>query len=88
MIKEFKYFFYLATIVGFIFFIGNYYFSDSNKKKSYRSVKFYDDKIIEYSINLKILDSNTDNITEYIGNNLNKNKKKYKFWELLTDNDK
>ena len=49
MIKELKYFLYAITIIGFIFFILNYYFSDENKKNSYRSIKIFDNKI--YLIN-------------------------------------
>ena len=42
MIKELKYFLHVITIIGFIFFILNYYFSDENKKNSYRSTKVFD----------------------------------------------
>jgi len=88
MIKELKYFLYVITIFGFIFFILNYYFSDKNKKNSYRSIKVYDNKIIIYSKTLQNLESDTENIVEYIENTFNKDKKKYKFWELIIDNDK
>ena len=87
MIKELKYFLYAITIVSFIFFVLNYYFSDENKKNSYRSTKVYDSKIIKYSKTLQILESDTENIVEYVENNFNKDKKKYKFWELIIDND-
>jgi len=88
MIKELKYFLYAITVVSFIFFVLNYYFSDENKKNSYRSTKVYDSKIIKYSKTLQILESDTENIVEYVENNFNKDKKKYKFWELIIDNDK
>ena len=88
MIKELKYFLYAITIVSFIFFVLNYYFSDENKKNSYRSTKVYDSKLIKYSKTLQILESDTENIVEYVENNFNKDKKKYKFWELIIDNDK
>ena len=88
MIKELKYFLYAITIVSFIFFVLNYYFSDENKKNSYRSTKVFDSKIIKYSKTLQILESDTENIVEYVENNFNKDKKKYKFWELIIDNDK
>jgi len=88
MIKELKYFLYVITIVGFIFFILNYYFSDENKKNSYRSTKIFDTKIVKYSETLQTLESDTENIVEYIENTFNKDKKKYKFWELIIDNDK
>jgi len=88
MIKELKYFLYAITIIFFIFFILNYYFSDENKKNSYRSTKLFDSKIIKYSKTLQSLESDTENIVEYVENNFNKDKKKYKFLELIIDNDK
>ena len=88
MIKELKYFLYAITVVSFTFFILSYYFSDENKKNSYRSTKVFDSKIIKYSKTLQILESDTENIVEYVENNFNKDKKKYKFWELIIDNDK
>ena len=88
MIKELKYFLYSITVASFIFFILNYYFSDENKKKSYRSTQVFDSKIVDYSKTLQILESDTENIVEYVENNFNKDKKKYKFWELIIDNDK
>ena len=87
MRKELKYFLYVFTILAFIIFVGNYYFSDNNKKKNFRSIKLYDTKIMEYSHNLEILNSDTENIIEYVENNKNKKKKKYYFWDLLTNND-
>ena len=88
MIKELKYFLYVITIISFIFFILNYYFSDENKKNSYRSTKVSNSKIVEYSKTLQILESDTEKIVEYVENTFNKDKKKYKFWELIIDNDK
>jgi hypothetical protein len=87
MRKELKYFFYVATILGFLIFVGSYYFSDNNKKNSYRSTKLYDSKVIEYYNELLILESDTEDIIEYVENTLDKDKKKYKFWELF-NNDK
>ncbi len=87
MKKELKYFLYVVTVLGFLIFSGSYYFSDENKKNSYRSTKLYEKKIINYNKNLIILESDTNEIIEYTANTLNKDKKKYKFWELLT-NDK
>ena len=87
MRKELKYFFYVATILGFLIFVGSYYFSDNNKKNSYRSTKLYDSKVIEYYNELLILESDTEDIIEYVENTLDKDKKKYKFWELF-HNDK
>ena len=87
MRKELKYFLYVVTILGFIIFVVTYYFSDKNKKNSYRSIIQYDSKIIKYNNKLLKLESDTENIIEYVNNNLNKDKKKYKFWELF-NNDK
>jgi len=88
MIKELRYFLYTITIIGFIFFILNYYFSNENKKNSYRLTKVLDSKIVKYSKTLQSLESDTENIVEYVENTFNKDKKKYKFWELIIDNDK
>ena len=87
MIKELKYFLYVITIISFIFFILNYYFSDENKKYSYRSTKVFDSKIFKYSKTLQILESDTENIVEHVENTFIKYKRKYKFWELIIDND-
>jgi len=88
MIKELKYFFYIFTIAFFIIFIVNYYFSDENKKNSYRSIKLFEEKIIKYSNKLQTLENDTDTIIDYVENTKNKDKKKYKFWELLFDDKK
>ena len=85
MIKELKYFFYTITIAVFIIFIVNYYFSGENKKNSYRSIKLFEKRIIEYGSKLQTLESDTDKIIDYVENTKNKDKKKYKFWELLFD---
>ncbi len=88
MLKELKYFFYAFIVLGFLAFTVNYYFSDKNKKISYRSVELFDSKIVNYSNNLVNLESDTNNIVEYSENNLNTNKRKYKFWELFFDDEK
>jgi len=88
MIKELKYIFYLFVIFFFIFFTGKYYFSDENKKKSYRSLQSIDNKIDIYTANLQTLKSDTENIIDYIENNTNQNKKTYNFWNLLIDDEK
>ena len=88
MKTEFKYLFYIAVILFFFIFVINYYFSDSNKKHSYRSVKLFENEINEYSNNLITINNDTDNIIEYVEDTINKNKKKYKFWELLFNYEK
>ena len=42
-----------------------------------------DNKIKINEKNLFVLDSDTDNIIEYVDGNLDEKTKKYKFWELL-----
>ena len=45
MLKEIKYFIFIFIICLFLFFTAKYYFSDSNKKNSYRSLTTIDKKI-------------------------------------------
>ena len=88
MLKELKYVFYLFIIFFFIFFITKYYFSNENIKKSYRSFNSIDKKIENYSINLSTLKSDTENIAEYVENNIDQNRKSFQFWELLKNDKK
>ena len=83
MIKELKYVVYLFVIFFFIFFTAKYYFSDENKIKSYRSFQSIDKKNSAFASNLYILESDTENIIEYVENNVGQNKKTYYFWKLL-----
>ena len=85
MIKELKYFFYLLVIFVFLFFTIKYYFSDLNKKKTFRAINNLSSNIDEYSSNLKVLSNDTDNIIEYVENNSNTEKKKFYFWNLLNN---
>mgnify|MGYP001162581464 CR=1 FL=1 len=87
MIKEVKYLIFTIIIVLFIFLTSKYYFSDSHKKKSYRSLATIDQKIKSYSQNLPLLKSDTQNIIEYVKNDKTKKIKKYFFWELIDKND-
>ena len=87
MLKELKYFSYIFIIFFFLFFTGRHYFSDTNKKISYRSINEISKKIDNISANLQTLKNDTENIIEYVENNNNKKKKKYYFWKLLTNND-
>ena len=75
------------TITLFIFFTVKYYFSDNNKKKSYRSFKDIDEKILVYSKKLPILINDTNNIIKYVKQNDDKKKKKFNFWKLLENNE-
>ena len=87
MIKEIKYLFFTIIIVVFILLTGKYYFSDSNKKKSYRSLSNINKKINLYSKNIPVLINDTQDIIEYVKNTKSKNKRKYSFWELIDKND-
>ena len=66
MIKEIKYLVFIVLISLFLFFTIRYYFSDENKKRSYRSLSNIDTKINNYVKNLPILKSDTQNIIEYV----------------------
>ena len=85
MIKELKYFFFILSIFLFLIIIGRYYFSDHNKKNSYKLINALDQKIDKLSENLVILKNNTENIIEYVENDKNKKKKKYYFLKLLNN---
>ena len=87
MLKELKYLLYLLTIFLFFFLSLKYYFSNNNKKNSYRSHKQIDEKIINYSENLILLKNDTIDIVEYVEKSIDKNKKDYNFWKLLNDNE-
>ena len=86
MIKELKYLFYISIILIFFFLTLKFYFSDDNKKNSYRSLKQVDEKIINYSKNLFLLKNDTQNVVKYVEMKINKDKKDYNFWELITEN--
>jgi ribosomal protein L7Ae-like RNA K-turn-binding protein len=60
-----------------------YYFSDENKKKSYRSFNQIDKKLEISKKDLIILKSDTENIIDFVEYKNNKKKEKYSFWELL-----
>ena len=87
MFKEIKNLLFIFIICLFLFLTGKYYFSDSNKKKSYRSLNSIDEKIIIYSEKLPILEDDTKNIIEYAEQSNNKKKKKFNFWKLLEFNE-
>ena len=87
MLKELKYFLFLFVIILFFFLSLKYYFSDSNKRNYYRSLKLIDEKINEYSENVILLENDTINIVEYVEKTKNKNKKNYNFWKLINNNE-
>ena len=87
MIKEIKYLIFIFVIFIFIFLTTKYYFSDVNKRNSYRSLISIDEKINIYAEKLPLLEDDTKNIIEYVEQSNKKKKKKYNFWELLDKND-
>ena len=87
MFKEIKYLTFILVIFLFFFIIGKHYFSDENKKKSYRSFNNIDEKIKIYAEKLPILEDDTKNIIEYAEDISNKKKKKFNFWKLLETNE-
>ena len=87
MLKEIKYFIFIFIICLFLFLTGRYYFSDNNKKNSYRSLQNIDQKINTYSKNIPILEDDTKNIIEYVEQSSTKKKKKFNFWKLLETNE-
>ena len=66
---------------------GGYYFSDNNKKNSFRSKKQIAIQIEDYSKDLIFLNNNTKNIVEYVKKTTDNNKKNYYFWELINHNE-
>ena len=66
MIKEIKYLIFILIICLFLFFTGKYYFSDDNKKNSYRAKITIDEKIKIYAEKLPLLEDDTKNILEYV----------------------
>ena len=75
MLKEIKYLIFLLLIGFFTFFTGKYYFSDDNKKNSFRSLSNIDKKIDIYSEKLPVLENDTKDIIQYVEKS-NKDKKK------------
>ena len=87
MVKEIKYLLFIFVICLFLFLTSRYYFSDTNKKNSYRSLSNINQKISTYSKKLPVLEDDTKDIIEYVEQSNNKKKKKYNFWKLLESNE-
>ena len=87
MLKEVKNLIFIVAIFLFIFFTLKYYFSDINKKKSFRSLNNIEERLNLYSEKIPVLDDDTKNIIEYIEQTNNKKRKKFNFWELLDHNN-
>ena len=87
MIKELKVVFFISVIIFFFIFTGRYYFSDINKKNTIRYKSELNNKINSYSENLTVLKNNTENIIEYVENDINIKSDKYNFWNLFKFNE-
>ena len=87
MFNKFKYFFFITIIILFLFLTSRYYFSDTNRKKSYRSLNNINERIDKYSEKIPVLEDDTKDIIEYVEQSNNKNKKKFNFWKLLETNE-
>uniref|UniRef100_UPI004049D263 hypothetical protein n=1 Tax=Candidatus Pelagibacter sp. TaxID=2024849 RepID=UPI004049D263 len=87
MLKELKYLFFILVISLFFFLSFKYYFSDNNKKNTYRSFKEADEKIATYSKKLVLLNNDTNDVVEYVEKRIDKNKKSYNFWQLINNNE-
>jgi len=87
MFKEIKYLISIFIIFLFLIFTGKYYFSDTNKKNSFRSLNEINKKIDIYSKKIPVLEDDTKNIIEYVDQSTSKKKKKFNFWKLLEDNE-
>ena len=87
MLKEIKYLIFILVIVLFIFLIGRYYFSDENKKNSFRSLNNIEKKIDSFAEKLPLLEDDTKNIIEYVEKSNTNKKKKFNFWKLLETNE-
>ena len=86
MLKEIKYIFFFLIISLFFFCNIKYYISDEFEKKYYKSINNLDSKLDLKKNSLIKLDSDTDNIIEYIDEKENK-EKKLSFWDLIKNED-
>ena len=87
MFKKIKYSLFIIFIIFFLYLVVRYYFSDTNKKKSYRSLNNIDNRLKIYAEKLPILENDTKNIIEYVEQSKTKSKKKFNFWKLIEINE-
>ena len=83
MLKELRYLLFVFIIVTVTFLALRFYFSETNKKNSYRSLKESSEITTKYSENLILLPNDTNNSIEFVKKNKDVNKKNFKFWELI-----
>ena len=85
MLKEIKNIFYLLAFFIFIILTTSFYFSDQNVSATNKSRSLYSVKLNNDTQNLPLLKNDTRDIIEY-RNDIDvyrKNKKSYKFWDLV-----
>ena len=85
MLKEIKNIFYLLSFFIFIILTTSFYFSDQNVSVTNKSRSLYSVKLNNDTQNLPLLKNDTRDIIEY-RNDIEvyrKNKKNYKFWDLI-----
>ena len=85
MIKKIKNIFSLIFFFTFIILITVYYFSDENKNITHKSRNLYLYKLSNESLDLPLLENDTNDIIEYKDDIeiYIKKKKYYKFWDLI-----
>ena len=65
MFKEIRFLIYVIVIIFFTFFTAKYYFSDTNKKKSFRALSEIDEKIKKTRLSLILRFFNVILIAKY-----------------------
>ena len=86
MIKNIKNISFLLLIIVFIFFLGNYYFSDVNIIFTNKSRSSY---ALSNNQNLPVLKNDTSNVIIYKNDlEIFKNKRKERIWEKLINDKK
>ena len=85
MLKRIKNLFYIVSFFLFLILITSFYFSDQNIIATNKSRSFYSVEKKSKSGNIPLLKNDTKNIVEYRDDIeiFKKNKKKYKFWDLI-----
>ena len=87
MIKKIKKIFYLILFFVFTITTISFYLSDTNVKKTNKHRSIYLTQAKIDLKNLPLLENDTKEIIEYRDDVevFKKNKKKYKFWDLIKD---
>lgn len=85
MLNKIKIIFYFLSFFTFIFLVLNFYFSDSNIRKTNKNRSISNNQLVSDIQKLPLLKNDTKDIIEYKDDieNYKKKKKKYKFWDLL-----